>query len=229
MEIVDRANQTRRAGETTSAATLTRALLACGVLIAPVFVGVGIVQVLTRPGFDIKHLAISSLSLGDLGWIQIANFEITGLLAIACAVGLRRALRGDRGGTWGPVLIGVLGVGTIVSGIFHPDPAFGFPRGAPAGMPATMSTHATIHTIASMASFASMTTACFVLGRAFASIGRAKWAIYCVASGILVPVLLVLGLSTKDWVGVLLAVMVAIGFGCISAASARLSADVSKG
>jgi hypothetical membrane protein len=229
MEIVDRANQTRKAGETTSAATLTRVLLACGVMIAPVFMGVGIVQVLTRPGFDIKHLAISSLSLGDLGWIQIANFEITGLLAIACAVGLRRALRGGRGGTWGPVLIGVLGVGTIVSGIFNPDPAFGFPPGAPAGMPETMSTHATIHTIASMASFASMTTACFVLGRAFASIGRGKWAIYCVASGILVPVLLVLGLSTKDWVGVFLAVMVAIGFGCISAASARLSADVSKG
>src|SRR6266566_8303282 len=187
MEIVDRASQISTAGETASAATLTRALLACGVLIAPVFMGVGILQILTRPGFDIKHLAISSLSLGDLGWIQIANFEVTGLLALACAMGLRRALRGGRGGTWGPVLMGVLGVGTIVSGIFHPDPAFGFPPGAPAGMPATMSTHATIHTIAAMASFASMTTACFVLGRAFASAGRGRWAIYCVTSGILVP------------------------------------------
>ena len=228
MEIVKRSNQTRTAGETAPAATLTRALLACGALIAPVFMGVGLVQILTRPGFDIRHLAISSLSLGDLGWIQIANFEITGLLAVACAVGLRRALRGGRGGTWGPVLIGVLGVGTIVSGIFHPDPAFGFPPGAPAGMPATMSAHATIHMIASMASFACMTTACFVLGRAFASTSSGKWAVYCMASGVLVPVLLILGLSSKDWVGVFLAVMVSVGFGCISAASARLRADVSN-
>ena len=225
---MNRANQTTTVGETASAATLTRALLACGILIAPVFMGVAIVQILTRPGFDIRHLAISSLSLGDLGLIQIANFEITGLLALACAFGLRRTLGGSLGGTWAPVLIGVLGVGTIVSGIFHPDPAFGFPPGAPPDMPATMSRHATIHTIASMASFASMTTACFVLGRAFPSAGRGKWAIYCVASGVLVPVLLVLGLSSKDWVGVFLAVMVAIGFGCISAASARLEADVSK-
>jgi hypothetical membrane protein len=43
-----------------------------------------------RPGFDIKRHAISVLSLGDLGWIQIATFLITGLLTIASAVGMRR-------------------------------------------------------------------------------------------------------------------------------------------
>src|SRR5260370_34336913 len=127
MKMVERENKIRAGGKTATSATLTRTLLACGALVAPVFMGVGILQILTRPGFDIKHLAISSLSLGDLGWIQIANFEITGLLGIACAVGLRRALRGGRGGTWGPVLIGVLGAGTIVSGIFHPDPASALP------------------------------------------------------------------------------------------------------
>ncbi len=228
MEIMKRANERSAADETASSTTVTRWLLALGILVAPVFLGVAIIQILTRPGFDIRHLAISSLSLGDLGWIQIANFEVTGLLAIACAVGVRRALRGGRGGTWGPVLIGILGIGTIISGIFHPDPALGFPPGAPTGMPATMSVHATIHEIASMASFASLTAACFVLSRAFASAGRGKWAIYCIASGVLMPVLLVLGLSSRDWVGVFLAVMIAVGFGCISATSARLRADVSK-
>ena len=34
------------------------------------------------------------LALGDHGWIQIANFVITGLLLIACAAGLRQVLRG---------------------------------------------------------------------------------------------------------------------------------------
>jgi hypothetical protein len=46
------------------------------------------------------------LSLGDLGWIQIANFVVTGALFVACAVGLRRVLHPGRAGTWGPRLVG---------------------------------------------------------------------------------------------------------------------------
>jgi len=41
---------------------------------------------------------VSVLSNGDLGWIQIASFVTNGLLFAACAVGMRRALRGGRVG-----------------------------------------------------------------------------------------------------------------------------------
>jgi uncharacterized protein DUF998 len=34
-----------------------------------------------------------------------------------------------RGGSWAPILLGVAGAGTIVAGIFHPDPALGFRPG----------------------------------------------------------------------------------------------------
>ena len=39
---------------------------------------------------------LSLLSLGDLGWIQIANFVVTGLLVTACAIGMRRVLHPAR-------------------------------------------------------------------------------------------------------------------------------------
>src|SRR5574341_1550578 len=78
-----------------------RRLLACGIASGPVFFAVAIAQALTRAGYDIRRNAISQLSLGELGWIQITSFIVTGLLAVACAIGARRALRGQRGGKIG--------------------------------------------------------------------------------------------------------------------------------
>jgi len=113
---------------TTSA---TRTLLTCGVVAGPLFVVMALLQSFTRDGFDLKRHPISMLSLGDLGWIQIANFVIVGLLFTAYAVGMRRVLHPGRGGTWGPLLIGAFGVSQIVGGVFLADPGLGFPPGAP--------------------------------------------------------------------------------------------------
>jgi hypothetical membrane protein len=85
--------------------TKPKFLLACGLALGPLFYVVVVAQILTRSGFDIRRHPISVLSLGEAGWIQIANFIVTGLLAIACSVGMKRALRGAAGGTWGPLLI----------------------------------------------------------------------------------------------------------------------------
>lgn len=222
MEIVSRSN---KIGTADSEATVTRALLACGALFGPLFFVVAFAQMPFRAGFDIRHLAISVLTLGDLGWIQSANFEVTGLLILAFAVGLRRALAGGRAGTWAPILLALAAIGTIGAGIFHPDPGLGFPPGAPAGMPTTMSVSGTIHQLAAMVTFICSIATSFVMGRKFAGDGRRGWAVYCVASGVVAPALLVLALSDRDWVGILLASMVAVAFGCISAAAARLTRD----
>ena len=88
----------------------TRALLMCGTLAGPVFVLVGLIQSFTIPGFDLTHHYLSQLSSGDLGWIQIANFVVAGLLTIAAAVGVRRALAGGPLGRVAPVLLGGFGV-----------------------------------------------------------------------------------------------------------------------
>lgn len=206
----------------TGSAVISRALLLCGVLSGPFFYVVAIAQILTRPGFDIRRHAISVLSLGDQGWIQIANFAITGLLALAGALGIRWALRGRRAGTWGPVLIGMYGMGLVAGAIFHPDPGLGFPPGAPAGMPTGMSGHAAIHMVAFMVAFVSIIAACFVFSRLFGSIGRRRWVVYCVATGVATPILVVLGSSIASWVGVIFFIAGAVGFGWVSALCAWL-------
>src|SRR5262249_14340506 len=66
------------------------ALLTCGVVAGPLYLAVVLLQALTRTGFDLKRHPLSSLSLGHLGWIQIVNFVVTGLLVLACAAGMRR-------------------------------------------------------------------------------------------------------------------------------------------
>jgi hypothetical protein len=52
----------------------------------------GLLQALTRDGFDPTRHPLSLLSLGELGWVQIANFVVTGVLYLACAVGMWRVL-----------------------------------------------------------------------------------------------------------------------------------------
>src|SRR5690242_1460916 len=129
MEVARRVKQDGAPVRSAAPTRVTRALLAWGAVSAPFFYLVAVGQILTRPGFDIRRHAISTLSLGDLGWIQITNFAVTGVLAIACAIGIRQALRGSRAGTWGPILIGLYGAGLITGAIFPPDPGLGFPPG----------------------------------------------------------------------------------------------------
>ena len=79
--------------------TAVRTLLACGALAGPVFVMVGFGQAFTCQGFDITRHPLSVLSNGDLGWIQVANFLVSGLLVVAGAVGMRQVLRPGRAAT----------------------------------------------------------------------------------------------------------------------------------
>jgi hypothetical membrane protein len=158
-----------------------RTLLAAGAIAGPLFTVVGLAQAATRPGFDLTKDQLSLLENGDLGWIQIATFVITGLLFIAGATGMRRA----GGSRWAPRLIAVFGLGLIAAGIFTADPAFGFPVGTPDGPPATISSHGGLHLLAASVGFLALIAACFVLARGFARSGRGAWAIGSVAAGAL--------------------------------------------
>src|SRR5438046_7895953 len=120
---------------------MTATLLVCGAIAGPLFLVVIFVQAFTRTGFDITRHPPSLLSLGEGGWIQVANFVGCGLLFIAGASGLRRA----SAGTWGPILIALVGTGMIVGGLFSAAPGLGFRAGAPAGQPSTMPRPPTRH------------------------------------------------------------------------------------
>jgi hypothetical protein len=93
-----------------SAARMDRPLLIAGSLAGPVYIGVGLAQALLRPGFDITRHDLSLLANGELGWIQIGNFVLSGVLVIAGALGLRRTLRNRPGRTWGPLLLAGYGL-----------------------------------------------------------------------------------------------------------------------
>jgi hypothetical protein len=203
----------------------TKTLLVSGIVAGPLFIVVVLIQAFTRQGFDLVRLPLSLLSLGDLGWIQITNFVVDGLLAVACAVGMRRQLHPGLGGTWGPVLVGIYGAGLIAAGVFHPDPAFGFPPGAPAGTPLTMSWHSQLHGYAFDIAFLSLIVACFVFARRFVALRRWGWAAYSAVTGVVTPVLVVLGFANAPIIGVLFFGAGAITMGWLALVATRLLAE----
>jgi hypothetical membrane protein len=168
---------------TTRGERLTRRLLAAGIVGPALFVVVLLIEGATRPGYDAWRQFGSELSLSDQGWEQIANFLICGVLCLAFAVGLRRALRRARGAVAGPVALAVFGLALVVAGIFTTDPALGYPPGA-----AEVKTmHGAVHALAGLFVFVSLTVACFVLAWRFARDARSRgWTVYSALSGLVV-------------------------------------------
>src|SRR5215470_19651454 len=76
---------------------VTEPLLACGAIGALLNIVVLLILGATRPGYNAWQVPDSSLELGEGGWIQIANYIITGVLLLGFAIGLRRVLRTGRG------------------------------------------------------------------------------------------------------------------------------------
>jgi hypothetical protein len=197
----------------------TRRLLACGIVAGPLFLLVTLVQAFTRRGFDLSRHPISLLSLGDLGWLQITNFVVTGVLYLACAIGLRRALQPGRGATWGPRLVGALGVGLIVAGVFVSDAGAGYPPGAPAGAPLKISWHGILHEAGFVVATLGMIIGCLVFARRFAALRQPVW----VAVSIATPVA-VLGLifwPDLDSLSVRLVIASGMLFGYVAAIAVR--------
>ncbi|MDG4820808.1 DUF998 domain-containing protein [Asanoa sp. WMMD1127] len=154
----------------------TRAMLVCGALAGPLFVGLVLTQSLTRAGFDPAVHPLSLLSLGELGWIQVGNFVLSGLLAIAGAAGVRRVLGSSPAGRWGPILFGAFGSALIWGGLFRADPADGFPPGVAA--PADASWQGILHSFAPAVAGMALTVACVVFARRFARLRERGWLAY---------------------------------------------------
>ena len=166
----------------TPATRITRALLAYGVVAGPFYVTTSLAQAFTRDGFRLDQHAWSLLANGDLGWIQITNFLLTGLMTIAAAAGLRRALTSGRGRRWSPPLLLGYGVSLLGAGIFTADPAPGFPIGTSGT--ATMSGHGMLHFLIGGLGFLCLVAACLILGSRFAGAGHAGLAWFSRVTGV---------------------------------------------
>ncbi|MFF3758090.1 DUF998 domain-containing protein [Streptomyces sp. NPDC002185] len=161
------------------------------VVAGPLFLGAGVVQGVTRDGFDFRRHALSQLALGEAGWTQTVNFLLAGALLLAGAAGLRRLLGGGAGGTWGPALIGVLGASFWAAAVFPADAGAGFPVGAPEAT--VMTGHGSAHVLAGMVGYLSLCAAFVILAGPLAARGHRGWA---VASRI-VPVAVLAGFAAS--------------------------------
>jgi hypothetical protein len=144
-----------------STAPTTRTLLTAGAAAGPLWAAVSLTQAATRAGFDIRQDPLSLLSTGDLGWVQITNFVVAGVLLLAGAAGLRRVVPGR----WVPRLTATAGAGLIAAGVLVMDPVIS--PGTP------MSWHSVGHMVAGTITFTSLIAVCYVLARHCSGAGRA--------------------------------------------------------
>jgi lysylphosphatidylglycerol synthetase-like protein (DUF2156 family) len=198
---------------------VTRALLACGAVAGPLFIVVVLAQDLTRAGFDPGGHPLSLLSQGDLGWIQITNFVVTGLLTLAFAAGLSRLPPPEHLGRTVPMLIAGYGLGLVTVGVFVTDPASGYPPGAPEPEETTLP--GAVHNGGAMVVFACLIAACWVVARGFAARGARAWALASAVMGLTVLVLLVLGAANADQQSLLSRAAAFLGWGWVSVSAAR--------
>ena len=160
----------------------TQTLLRAGIAAGPLYILVGLAQALTREGFDVRRHALSQLSNGEAGWVQVANFLVCGLLVICGAIGVRRQIAGQRAGTWGPILLGVYGIGLIGAGVFPADPGRGFPLGTPDQV--ALSREGLLHFAFGGLGFYALVAACQVFARRFFAQRQRAWAICSVVTGV---------------------------------------------
>ena len=204
----------------TKTLSLTRILLLCGAIAGPLFILTVLIQDYTRPAFDPRLQALSLLSLGDWGWVQIVNFVLAGVLNLLYAGGLWRRLHPGRAGTWGPILIGAYGLGLILVGIFRTDPANGFPPGVPAAT--QPSWHGAIHALGALFVFIMLSAALMVFVRLFLAWKERWWAFYCLASAVLFLLIFFTGFTNAAFTARTLRLAVLIGWMAASLVAIKL-------
>lgn len=153
-------------------AAVTRSMLGWGVVAGPFYLGFGVILALTREGFDLSRHALSLLTLGEGGWLQVLNFALTGIMVIIAGWGMLQAIEG-RGRGAGIAVI-VAGAAILLAGVARPDPVAGFPPGAES----TTTVGGILHLALGAVEFVAFAVAALVLARCFVSRGergRAAW------------------------------------------------------
>jgi hypothetical protein len=168
------------------AAAPARWLLCAGAVGAPLFVLAFGLQGAFRPGYSPARDTVSVLDLSGQGWQQIASFVVTGVLMLAFAAGVRRAVPAGPASRWGPRLLALTGAGLILSGVFMPDATRGYPPGTAPGPAPGSSWHNTLHGLGALLWIVSVSAAGFVFARYFGRQRRPLWAGYSIASGVVV-------------------------------------------
>jgi Protein of unknown function (DUF998) len=170
---------------------IVKKLLTCGAIAGPLFIIIFLVEGATRANYNPLRHPVSSLALGDFGWMQVVNFILAGFLMLAFALGLRLILRDQKGSFWGPLLVGIWGIGLLGAGLFLTDPVSGYPPGTP-DLLLNPTEHGELHDQISLLGFLALTVACFIFCYHFVTRGEQGWALYSAITGILFPIGMIL-------------------------------------
>jgi hypothetical protein len=107
-----------------------------------------------RPGYDPWRHPISSLALGERGWIQKTTFVAVGALGLAGAAGLRSS-----GPRWGTLALATWSAALVGAGLFDTDPVNGYPPDASPRSNGDTSPADTLHEVFSLAAFVALASA----------------------------------------------------------------------
>ena len=173
-----------------------RTALLAGVAAGLLFFVVPTIEIFRRPNFDIERHAISMLSLGEGGWIMKAVFIVSGLMTLLCAWGIHQAIGKSIEGLILPILIALYGAGLVLAGMFDAPAGLGFPAGTPIDQQPVMTTGATLHSMAFMVAFGSLIVSCFAFAWYFALHSQFALAALSAVSGLALPTLIYLGVSS---------------------------------
>ncbi|MBK9732332.1 MAG: DUF998 domain-containing protein [Chitinophagaceae bacterium] len=161
----------------------TKALLICGQTGCILFIAMFLIQGQLREGYTPLKFPISSLSIGQFGWIQITNFIISGVLIFLSAIGFRQATPSLKNSIWISRLIGAVGFGLVGAGLFSSDPVYGYPTTEPLAV-AQFTIHGHLHDFFSIIVFVCLPIAIFKMRNRFKEANNNSWAAYSFLSGI---------------------------------------------
>jgi hypothetical protein len=204
-------------------------LLTAGVIGPILFVVVFLVLAWTRPGYDPMSMYLSYLSRGDGGWMAIATTVVSSLLTAGGALGLRWTMRTGPGSQWGPILIGIAGVGLAVSGILLAEPARGYPPGTPLGGPNPPTFIGALHDWAAGIAWCSFVAAMLVMARRFAREGGGgRWAAYSRLSAVVSVMFLSASLIPTDVSGMLERISLLLAAGWVASVMWRFRRETTR-
>ena len=136
-----------------------------GILAPIIFVGVFLLEGAIRNGYDPLSMYISALSLGNRGWIQIANFMVLGVLLFIFTLGLAQEFPTGKASRGGIISFYIISALFFISGPFVMDPVE-----TPADQ---MTIHGLIHGLSGGIVFTIMPIIIFIFLRRFVS--DANW------------------------------------------------------
>jgi hypothetical protein len=217
------------------------ARVAIGVVAGPLFASAFSAIGARTTGYDWRRQAVSSLANGRLGWMQRANFIVTGVLYVAAASGLAMCPRRIVGSRAIPALVGAAGLGLVGSGVFVTDPGGGFPPAptedqasdaAPSATP-QLTRAGMLHNVCALPIFLGIPVAGLIGAASFARSREYVWAGYSAGSSFgMIGGFVLFGAAFRHSAhsaGVFQRLSIAAGFGWLSALSLRALTSLRRG